>query len=99
MQQQSVRRPPPILRIVSTGVGGRRIVLHSWSTSNTPRLHNLVCLNADDDICWRAALPAGSDYDCFVEVRLDGPHVVAKTYRGTTVRLDCSTGEPLTGTT
>ncbi len=75
--------------------GGRSIVLYSWALSEEPRIRNLVCLDVEDRVVWRAELPASDEPDCFTRVDLEQDAIVAETWRGQRVRLSPGTGMPL----
>lgn len=59
-----------------------RIVLLNWSADDTPRLRNVVRIDAAGRVIWSADLPGSASHDCFVSLRRDGERVVARTYTG-----------------
>ena len=75
--------------------GGRRIVLYNWALSDEPRVRNLVCLDSEDRVVWRADLPASDAPDCFTKIDQEGGVIVADTYRGARLHLSSGTGLPV----
>jgi hypothetical protein len=71
-------------------VSGRVILGNAGE--GTYRAENLVCVNSDGSLRWRAGLPANSGQDYFVGVALDGDRVRANTWSGWVMWLDCATG-------
>jgi hypothetical protein len=74
------------------GVG--RLVLFDWETGSGSD-ENLVCLEPNGRVRWRAKLPTNDPSDCFVAVRLDRDLVRANSWSGYAVRLDPATGRTL----
>ncbi len=74
------------------GVG--RLVIFDWETG-TGSQENLVCLEPDGRVRWRATLPTGDPSDCFVAVGLDGDLVRANSMSCYAVWLDPATGRAL----
>jgi hypothetical protein len=56
---------------------------------------NLVCLDTDGRVRWRAKLPTSEPGDCFVTVTLDGDLVRASSMSYYAVWIDPVTGEML----
>jgi hypothetical protein len=81
-----------IIRKIFVPASPDRVLLLAWSTTSTPRVENVVCVDAKGAIRWRAKLPEGTKPDCFNSLRLAGGVIVATTYRGKSVRLCSSTG-------
>jgi hypothetical protein len=74
---------------------GARIVVYDWS-GDSARRENLVCLNSDRTIRWRAKLPENTGpSDCFVGVRMDGDLLLANTWSCYAVWLDPKSGQTL----
>jgi outer membrane protein assembly factor BamB len=74
---------------------GARVVVYDWLGCSAP-VENLVCLNSDGTIRWRAKLPENAGpSDCFVAVRMDGDLLLANTWSCYAVWLDPKTGETL----
>lgn len=65
-----------------------RVVLFSWSTSREAKKRNLVRLDSDGTVVWRAELPGEAASDCFNSLARDGDGFVARTYSEWVVRLD-----------
>lgn len=81
--------------ITVPGSGDRVVLLH-WSADDTPRLRNILRLDAAGAVVWRADLPGHAGHDCFVSLRRDGRHLIARTYTGLEARLtdEGSVAEP-----
>lgn len=75
--------------------GGRRVLLYFWAHETAPRVCNLLCLDGEDRVVWKAELPPSEQADCFTSVEREGDALLAGTYRGATVRLCAGTGRPL----
>lgn len=71
-----------VKRHVRLAEGNRRLVLHEWSVSDEPRLENLALLDEQGVVHWRAPLPAGTAWDCFVRLELQAGRIVATTWSG-----------------
>ena len=71
-----------------------RLVIFNWETG-TGSDENLVCLEPDGRIRWRATLPTNDHSDCFVAVQLDGALVRANSWSSYAVWLDPATGRTL----
>ena len=65
-----------------------KIVLLDWSSHKEHRLENLVCINGDSSLKWRAALPQSTGPDCFVAMALDDNQLRANTMSGFAIWLD-----------
>jgi hypothetical protein len=68
-----------------------RVVLFRDAT-NVYRAENLVRLNSDGSLRWRAALPANTGPDNFTDAALDGPRIRANTWSGWVIWFDHATG-------
>lgn len=84
-----VRRNLPV-------AGGRRVLLYAWGLEVAPRIRNLVCVDADDAVVWKAELPPSTSPDCFVSVERQGDALAARTYQGHAVTICVQTGGTLT---
>ncbi|MFS0773398.1 hypothetical protein [Sphingomonas sp. 1P08PE] len=70
-----------------------RVVLTFWATAKEDKLQNIMCVDQDGAVRWRAALPsAAATRDCFVSLKQVGERLVAKTWSGLVVELCPSTG-------
>lgn len=76
--------------------GGRRVLLYSWGLETASRIRNLVCVDADDAVVWKAELPPSTDPDCFVSVEPEGDALTARTYQGHQLTICVQTGGTLT---
>jgi hypothetical protein len=65
-----------------------RAVLFDWSSNKEYRFENLVCLNGDGSLRWKAELPKNSGPDCFVGIALDNSQLRANTWSGFALWLD-----------
>ena len=72
-----------------------KIVLLDWSSHKEHRLENLVWINGDSSLKWRAALPQSTGPDCFVTMALDDDQLRANTMSGFAIWLDLQTGSAL----
>jgi hypothetical protein len=72
-----------------------KVVLFDWSSNNEHRFENLVCLNDDGSLRWKAALPPSSGSDRFVWVALDDGQFRANTMSCFALWLDLLTGRAL----
>jgi hypothetical protein len=70
-----------------------KVVLFDWSSNKQYRFENLVCLNDDGSLRWKAALPSRSGPDCFVAIRIDDGQLRASTMSCFAVCLDLGTGD------
>lgn len=59
-----------------------------WGLSEERRLRNVVRLDRDGLVKWRAELPGEAERDCFVRLERKGDAFVARTYAGHEVRFD-----------
>ena len=75
--------------IKSFDLAGGRVTLFA---NGNNRAENLVCLNADGSLRWRAALPANTLPDSFVDAVLEGDRARANTWSGWVIWFDCTTG-------
>lgn len=76
--------------------GGLRVLLYFWSHDTAPRIRNLVCLDAADNLVWQAELPTSDLPDCFVSLEREGDKLAVRTYRGHHLSLCVKTGSMLT---
>ncbi|WP_188658189.1 hypothetical protein [Sphingomonas metalli] len=68
-------------------------MLTYWATASEDLLHNIVCVEHDGAVRWRAALPkAAAARDCFVSLQDVGGRLVARTWSGLMVELCPETG-------
>jgi hypothetical protein len=77
--------------IKSFDLAGGRVTLFE-AAGRTGRAENLVCLNADGSLRWRAALPVNTLPDSFVDVILEDDCVRASAWSGWIIWFDCATG-------
>jgi hypothetical protein len=56
------------------------------------RTENLVCLNSDGSVRWRAALPTNTGPDSFVDAVIDENSIRANSWSGWAIRFDRITG-------
>lgn len=75
--------------------GGRRVLLYSWGLETAPRIRNLVCVDADEALVWKAELPPSTDPDCFVSVEREGDALAVRTYQGHLLTICVQTGGTL----
>jgi len=71
-----------------------KVVLFDWSSNKEHRYENLVCINGDGSLRWRALLPQNTGSDCFVGITLDDGRFRANTMSCFAIWLD-----PLSGST
>ncbi|MDP1028657.1 hypothetical protein Q5H91_15660 [Sphingomonas sp. KR1UV-12] len=70
-----------------------RVILTFWATAKEDKLHNIMCLDDDGSLRWRASLPrAAATRDCYVSLKQVGERLVAKTWSGLVVELCPNTG-------
>jgi len=79
-------------REISLG-GGDRVMIEPWDAVSPNRLENLVRIDGDGAIRWRARLPENSGPDCFVAIGRMGDMLVATTWTGYRVELNPDNGE------
>ena len=72
-----------------------KVVLFDWSSNKEHRFENLVCVNGDGSLKWRAALPQDTGSDCFVAMALDDGQLRANTFSGFAIWLDPLSGSAL----
>jgi hypothetical protein len=72
-----------------------KVVLLDCSSNKQHRFENLVCINGDGSLRWRAALPQNSGPDCFVGITLDDGQLRANTMSCFAIWLDLQTGSPV----
>ncbi len=86
----TVDRPYRTVRLADQA----RVVLTFWATAKEDRLHNIICMDGNGAVRWRAKLPkASAARDCFVSLKQVGERLVASTWSGVIVELCPSTGE------
>ena len=73
--------------------GTRCIVLLDYDLSRSSVFENLMCIDREDNLVWKACLPAGPD--CFVSARPDPRGVRVITWSGFSLILDRNTGAEL----
>lgn len=69
---------------------GRAVLFDTANESYRPE--NLVCLSADGAVLWRAALPANTGPDSFIDMAVDGDDIRAVTWSGWAMWFDRTTG-------
>jgi outer membrane protein assembly factor BamB len=82
-----------VLNISSWGSDGV-LALLSAPPTGANRIQNLVFVDGDGEVRWRAKLPSNVAVDSYVAVTLDGSaQLLASTWSGHQVILDGDTGE------
>ncbi len=74
---------------------GDRAIVEPWDEASAYRLENLICVDSQGSMRWRAQLPKGSGADCFVAIRADGGELTATTWSGWRIEVEPSTGRHL----
>ena len=62
------------------------------AASEDYRTENLVCVNFDGSVRWRAALPSNTGPDCFVNATVDENDIRADSWSGWAIWFDHETG-------
>jgi hypothetical protein len=83
----------PVEEVAPLLDGARAVVLLDYMAAPTMPFENLVCVDCDGQVVWRARLPTTSGADAYVSFELIGDRLVANTWSGHQVILDPVTGE------
>jgi hypothetical protein len=83
----------PVEEVVPLPGTARAVVLLDYMAAPTVQLENLVCVDCDGQVIWRARLPTTSSAEAYVSLELIGDRLVANTWSGQRVTLDPTTGQ------
>lgn len=72
--------------------GAGSIMLYDWMAEEVKDGGNLMRVDADGTILWRALPTETNGQDCFVSFRWDGQNLTANTWSGYRVRVDLQNG-------
>jgi hypothetical protein len=81
----------PVLQIISLPDREGCLVLLDWGATKKPTFENLLRVNPDGSIGWKAQLP--DSHDAFTDVTQNGDRVDAHTWNGYLVDIDLKTGQ------
>ncbi|WFU06284.1 hypothetical protein QA648_24560 (plasmid) [Rhizobium sp. CB3171] len=79
-----------VLNHVDLPKNGGSIVLYDWSDMGDS--YNLVRLDLEGNILWKAAPPIKSVPDCFTEISWDGKDLIANTWSCYRIGVDLQSG-------
>jgi outer membrane protein assembly factor BamB len=71
----------------------RAVVLLDYMAGPPGPAENLVCVDCDGQVAWRARLPTDSSTDAYVSFELVGGQLVAHSWSGHRVVIDPATGD------
>ena len=69
------------------------VILLDWMASKEPTFENLLCVDRDGRVIWKAELPQSHDFYSTFELSADGLH--AFSFSCFRVKLDTKTGQIL----
>ena len=72
--------------------GAGSIVLYDWMAEEVKGGRNLVRVDADGNVLWKAAPPTNGMQDCFTRMLWDGRSLTANTWSCYRVSVDPQTG-------
>ena len=73
----------------------RAVVLLDYMARPTGRFENLVCVDCDGQVMWRALLPTDDSNEAYVSFDLDDDQLRANAWSGNRVEIDALTGDLL----
>jgi hypothetical protein len=85
----------PVEEVAPLPGTARAVVLLDYMATPTVPLENLLCVDCDGQMIWRARLPTTSSAEAYISFELIGDRLFANTWSGQRVTLDPVTGEVL----
>lgn len=82
----------PVEEAVAIPGSSRAAVLLDYMSGPAGPFENLICVDCDGQLVWRAQLPSASSAEAYVSFEMEGTELFASTWSSHRVTLDPMTG-------